>query len=91
MKDLMKVQNHGRFHHYSCGCRVKNFQNFAYRISIHAEPIFEGVLGPYSPKYGSVLLKFEELSRKFREFSRKRDVPKVCFWHNFEPPLPPER
>ena len=59
LKDLIKVHNCGKFHLYSvCGCQVKNFQSFSCKIRIHTGPIFEGLLGPCSPKNGLILLKF---------------------------------
>ena len=59
MTDLIKIHNRGEF--YECSildCQVINFQSFSYRFSIHEMPLFEEVLGPNSPKYCQILLKF---------------------------------
>ena len=59
LKGLMKKHVCGKFHQYSiCGCRVKNFQSFAYQLSIHEMAVLGVFLGPYSSRYGPILLKF---------------------------------
>ena len=62
MKGLMKIHNRDKFHRYSiCGCQFINFQMFSWRCSIHELGHLGeggGSLGPNSPEYGSVLLKF---------------------------------
>ena len=59
MRGLMEVHNHGKFHLYSIsGCEVKKFEMFSWRWSIHEMAHFGGFLGPNSPKYGSISLKF---------------------------------
>ena len=59
MKGLIKIHNRGKFYEYSIlDCQVINFQSFSYRFSIHEMPLFGEVLGPNSPKYCQILLKF---------------------------------
>ena len=49
---LMKIHNRGMFHLYDvCGCRVKNFQIFAYRFSIHKKVLCGRFLAPHSPHW----------------------------------------
>ena len=53
------MYNHSKFHLYSiCGCQVIKFEMFSWRWSIHEMAHFGGFLGPNSPKYGLILLKF---------------------------------
>ena len=59
MNGLIKIHNRGKFYEYSIfDCQVINFQSFSYRFSIHEMPLFGEVLGPNSPKYCQILLKF---------------------------------
>ena len=51
--------NRGKFHHDNvCSSKVINFQMFSWRCSSHEMDLFWPFLGPFSPKYGSNLLKF---------------------------------
>ena len=59
MTGLINIHNRGEFYEYSIlDCQVINFQSFLYRFSIHEMPLFGDVLGPNSPKYCQILLKF---------------------------------
>ena len=59
MKGLMKIHNRGKFHLYSiCGCQFINFQMFLWQWNIRELGHFGAFLGPNSPKYDSILLKF---------------------------------
>ena len=97
IKCLMEVHNCGKFHWCSiCGCQVINFQMFSWQCSIHEMAPFGGFLGPFSPKYGSSLLKFRpevffhktktvsEKSFKIKCLCGNRTYPKltdlVHFW-----------
>ena len=74
MKELIKIHICGKFHHYSiCGCKTKKFQSFSYQSSIHKMAPFWWFLGPYFPKYCSVLLKFwlEVISNKINTVFEK--------------------
>ena len=83
------MYNRGKFHLYSiCGCQVIKFEMFSWRCSIHEMAHFGGFLGPNSPKYGLILLKFLpevvlsdtkavlEESLKNRNFYQNREYPK---------------
>ena len=76
IKGLMVIHNHGSFHQHSiCGSQVMNFQMFSWRCSIHQMALFGGFLGPFSPKYGSNLLKFgPEIV-----YYKKKTFYKQCF------------
>ena len=53
------MYNRGKFHLYSIsGCQVKKFEMFLWQWSIHEMARFWAFLGPNSPKYGLILLKF---------------------------------
>ena len=83
------MYNRGKFHLYSiCGCQVIKFEMFSWRCSIHEMAHFGGFLGPNSPKYDQILLKFlpevelkdpkiafEEPLKNFN-FYQNRDYPK---------------
>ena len=59
MRGLMEAHNHGKFHLYSiCRCKVKKFEMFSWQWSIHEMAHFLAFLGPNSPKYAPILLKF---------------------------------
>ena len=59
MTGFINLYNRGEFCEYSIlDCQVMNFQSFLYRFSIHEMPLFGDVLGPNSPKYCQILLKF---------------------------------
>ena len=59
IKGLMKMYNPGKFHFYSIsGCQVMKFEMFSWQCSIHEMAHFRRFLGPNSPKYGQILLKF---------------------------------
>ena len=59
MTGLINIHNRGEFYEYSIlDCQVINFQSFLYRFSIHEMPLIGDVLGPNSPKYCQILLKF---------------------------------
>ena len=74
---------------------------FSWRCSIHEMALFGGFLDPFSPKYGSSLLKFRpeavshkkktvsEQSFKVKCLSGNRTYPKltvlVHFWAQFTP------
>ena len=76
----------------------------SWRYSIHEMAPFRGFLGPFSPKYGSSLLKFRpevafhktktvsEQSFKIKCLSGNRTYPKltvlVHFWAQFTPGKP---
>ena len=83
------MYNRSKFHLYSiCGCQVIKFEMFSWRCSIHEMAHFEGFLGPNSPKYGPILLKFLpevvlsdtkavlEESLKNLNFYQNREYPK---------------
>ena len=85
------MYNRGKFHLYSiCGCRVIKFQMFSWRCSIHEMAHFWGFLGPNSPKYDPILLKFLaevvlkdkktvlDESLKNRHFYQNREYPKFA-------------
>ena len=85
----MKMYNPGKFHFYSISaCQVIKFEMFSWRCSIHEMAHFGGFLGPNSPKYGPILLKFLpevelkdtktafEESLKNRNFYKNREYPK---------------
>ena len=58
VKDLTKIRNCGKFHHYrNCSSQGKNFQSIT---SASTKWLFSGffILGPYSPKYNPILMKF---------------------------------
>ena len=75
---------------------------FSWRCSIHEMTPFGGFLGPFSPKYGSSLLKFRpevvsdkvktvsEQSFKIKCLSRNRTYPKLTVLIIFGPNLPLE-
>ena len=101
IKDVMEMHNHGKFHIYSiCGCKVIKFQMFLWRWSMKW-PILGFFLGPNSPKYGLILLKFLpevvlketktvlEERLKNSNFSRNGRYPKfahlVQLWAQFTP------
>ena len=51
--------NRGNFHLYNIsGCKVKKFEMFSWRWSIHEIAHFWAFLGPNSPKSDPILLKF---------------------------------
>ena len=54
MKGFMKIYNHGSI----CDCKIMKFQMFSWRWSIYEMAYFGFFLGPNSPKYGAILLKF---------------------------------
>ena len=59
MTGLIKIHNRVEFYKYSIlDCQVINFQSFSYQFSIHEMPLFGEVVGPNSPKYCQILLKF---------------------------------
>ena len=59
MTGLIKIHNRVEFYEYSIlDCQVINFQSFSYQFSIHEMPLFGEVVGPNSPKYCQILLKF---------------------------------
>lgn len=59
MEGPMKIYNPGEFCLYSvCGSQVVNFQMFSWWCSINETAPFWGFLGPFSPKYDSMLLEF---------------------------------
>ena len=60
MKGLMKIHNRGKFHlHSICGSQVTNIQKFSWWWGIYELGYFgRGVLGPNSPKNGSILVIF---------------------------------
>ena len=83
------MDNRGKFHLSSiCGCQVIKFEMFSWRCSIHEMAHFGGFLGPNSPKYGPILLKFLpeivltdvktvfEESLKNRHFYQNSEYPK---------------
>ena len=55
----MKIHNCGKFHLSAiCGSKVINFQMFSWQCGSYEMGPFWEFLGPFSPKYGSNLLKF---------------------------------
>ena len=75
-KGLIVIHNHGKFHQCSiCGSQVINFQMFSWQCSTHEMASFGGFLSPFSPKYGSILLKLclEVV------YHKKKAVCKQCF------------
>ena len=59
MKVLMEMHNCGNFHLYNIsGCKVKKFEMFSWRWSIHEMAHFWAFLGPNSLKCDPILLKF---------------------------------
>ena len=59
MTGLMKIHNRVEFYEYSIlDCQVINFQSFLYQFSIYQMPLFGEAVGPSSPKYCQILLKF---------------------------------
>ena len=59
MKDLIKIHICGKIYQYSiCCCEIKIFQSLSYCFKINEMAPFGIVLGPYSPKYCSIFLKF---------------------------------
>ena len=59
MTGLIKIHSRVEFYEYSVlDCQVTNFQSFLYQFSVHDMPLFGEVVGPNSPKYCQILLKF---------------------------------
>ena len=99
MKDLIKIHIRGKCHQYSiCCCEIKNFQSLLYCFKIHEMVPFWRFLGPYFPKYCSILLKFspELVSNKINTvwkilqnfaFWLKWDAPKVYSFGPFWAPI----
>ena len=79
-----------------------NFQKFLYQFSIHEMALFGDILGPNSPKYCQILLKFspqvvfKEQKYCFKNlwktqiFTEMGDTQSLHFWSNFDPFFPPE-
>ena len=88
IKGLMKMYNRGKFHLYSiCGCQVIKFEMFSWRCSIHEMAHFGGFLGPNSPKYGQILLKFlPEWVLKDTKTVFGKPLKNVNFYQNREYP-----
>ena len=62
MKDVIKIYIYGKFHQYSiCGCKVKNFQSFSHRLSLHEMVPFGVFFGPLLPQ---ILFNFAEILTK---------------------------
>ena len=83
-------------------CQIQNFQSFTYWFSIHKIALFLGYfLGPYSPKYGPILLRFspEELFKQRKKvfpeslqnlsFNRNKTGPKFALSVQLWPPISP--
>ena len=111
IKGLMEIHSRGKFYEYSIsGSQVINFQMFSWQCNIHEMAPFEGgsggggggrVLGLFTPKYGSILLKISpevvyckkkivcEQSFKIKCLSTNGTYPKftvlVRFWALFTP------
>ena len=90
------MYNRGKFHLYSIsGCQVKKFEMFLWQWSIHEMDRFWAFLGPNSPKYGLILLKFapqlvlmgsKTVFEEFFEnwnFYRNRTYPKFALFSVF--------
>ena len=101
-KGLMVIHHRGKFHEDSfCGSKVIDFQIVWWQCSSHEMGPFWGFLGPFSPKYGSNLFKFElEVAHhkakkvcdqcfKIRCLSTNGTYPKFSFldyiWAQFTP------
>ena len=93
MRGLTELHNRGKFHLYSiCGFEVKKFEMFLWQWSIHEMAYFWAFLGPNSPKYGPILLKFARqllfresnaLAQEFfknSNFYRNRTSPKFALF-----------
>ena len=96
------MRNRGKLHLYSiCGWKVKKFEMFSWQCSIQEMAHFLAFLGPNSPKYGLIFLKFApqlvlmgsktlfEFFFENENFYRNRTYPKFAgffqFLSNFEP------
>ena len=93
MIGLIEVHNRGKFHLCTiCGCEVKKFEMFLWRWSIHEMAHFWAFLGPNSPKYGQILLKFapqlvfmgsKTVFFENSNFYRNRTYPKFALFSVF--------
>ena len=96
------MHNRDKFHRYSiCGWKVKKFKMFSGQCSIQEMAHCWAFLGPNSPKYGPIFLKFapqlvlmgsKTLFEDFFEnenFYRNRTYPKFVFFFSFCPTLRP--
>ena len=86
IKRFMEVNNFGESHYCSiCDCQVINFQIFLCSIE-HPWNVasFRGFLGPFSPKYDPILLKFlpEVVSDKAKQRQFMNSLPKFCLSRN---------
>ena len=94
------MYNRDKFHLYSISvCQVKKFEMFLWQWSIHEMAHFWAFLGPNSPKYGLILLKFapqllfmgsKTVFEEFFEnsnFYRNRTYPKFALFFSFCPTL----
>ena len=96
------MRNRGKLHLYSiCGWKVKKFEMFSWQCSIQEMAHFLAFLGPNSPKYGLIFLKFApqlvlmgsktlfEFFFENENFYQNRTYPKFAgffqFLSNFEP------
>ena len=96
------MHNCGNFHLYNIsGCKVKKFEMFSWRWSIHEMAHFWAFLGPNSLKCDPILLKFTpqlvfmgskklfEESFENSNFYRNRTYPKFAVFFSFCPTLRP--
>ena len=59
MTGLVKIHNRVKMYEYSIlDCQVINFQSFSSQFSIHEMLLFGEIVGPNSPKYCQILLKY---------------------------------
>ena len=92
----MVIHNRGKFHlHTISGSKVINFQIVSWRCSSHQMGHFWGLVGPFSPKYCSNLLKFGpevvhhetksvcEQCFKIVNLNTKGTYPKFSFFDHF--------
>ena len=89
---FLKIQPKNFHLHSISGCQVKKFEMFLWRWSIHEMAHFWAFLGPNSPKYGPILLKFapqlvfmgsKTVFFENSNFYRNRTYPKFALFSVF--------
>ena len=88
MKDLIEICICGKLNQYSIsGCEVKNFLKAFCVDSVSMKWPLWGVLGPYSPKYCSVLLIFwPEVIFQSKKHSVWKILQNFKFWLKWNAP-----